>query len=618
MSTVDADILCSCGQRFIVADDGKGAPHACPSCRVLNVLPRRSARQLTPQPARGATVARSTAVLGSRTGAYGPSIGPGALLGPYRVEKNIGRGGMGHVFLAVHEDTEQRVALKVLSPELATHSDFVARFHREARLLATLDDDCVARVFFSGAADGVPFFAMEFVEGRNLEEVLRDEGRLTPTRAIELMAATARGLAAAAKRGLIHRDVKPTNLLLDAKGRLKLVDFGLARTVDSESRLTVTGAVIGTPYYLSPEQGLGKPVDVRSDIYSLGATFYHLLCGSVPFEAESPVAIIMRHVNQPPDALTKRSKHVPEPLARIVMRCMAKDPARRYQDYDELLEDLNAARTGKPVVAPPETASIVGSSPSFVVDLEDAARVLRSAGRRRRMFAFAIDFAVAAIVGAVAGRIPVAVSDLPQWLDPAMATLLGTVVYFVLAETFGGRTFGRRMFRMRVARDDGTDPGFMRNLMRAMHAIPLGIAIALLVLEDDASFPLIDRIGLPPRLTILAFYAYAALNAFVTMFADRKRTLHDLYSATGVFHEARVKRKEKRPERPVRTVPPFLALVLSIVPGLGQLANGQLGKGIVFFFGTWVLFPLGIVLWIIAAVDAYRTALDAKRGSELV
>lgn len=616
MSTVDADILCSCGHRFVVVDDGKGAPHPCPTCRVLNVLPRRASRQHTPQPAGSVTVARSTAVLGSRSGAYGSPLGPGAVLGPYRIQKNIGRGGMGHVFLAEHEDTKQRVALKVLSPELATHADFVARFHREARLLAALDDDRVARVFFSGAAEGVPFFAMEFVEGRNLEELLRDEGRLPPPRAIELMAATAQGLAAAAKRGLIHRDVKPTNLLLDAKGRLKLVDFGLARTVDSESRLTVTGTVIGTPYYLSPEQALGKPVDVRSDIYSLGATFYHLLCGSVPFEAESPVAIIMRHVHQPPDALTKRSKHVPEPLARIVMRCMAKDPTRRYQDYDELLADLDAARAGKPVVAPPESASIAGNAPSFVVDLEDAARVLRSAGRRRRVFAFAIDFAVAAIVGVVAGRLPAFVDGLPAWFDRATATLCGTVFYFVLAESFGGRTFGRRMFRMRVARDDGTDPGFARNLVRALHAIPLGIAIAWLVLEDEQSFPLLDRFGLPPRLTILAFYAYAGLNAFVTIFAEGKRTLHDLYSSTGVFHEARVKRKEKRTPRPARAVPPVLAVLLSIVPGLGQLANGQLGKGLVFFFGTWVLFPLGIVLWLIAAVDAYRTAVDAKRGSE--
>ncbi len=616
MSKVDADILCSCGNRFVVQDDGKGAPHACPTCRVLNVLPRRASRAATPQPAGSATVARSTAVLASRSAAYGSPLGPGAVLGPYRIHKNIGRGGMGHVFLAEHEETKQRVALKVLSPDLATHPDFVARFHREARLLAGLDDDCVARVFFSGAAEGVPFFAMEFVEGRNLEEVLRDEGRLPPSRAFDLMVATARGLAAAAKRGLIHRDVKPTNLLLDGQGRLKLVDFGLARTVDSESRLTVTGAVIGTPYYLSPEQGLGKPVDMRSDIYSLGATFYHLLCGSVPFEAESPVAIIMRHVNQPPDPLTKRSKHVPEPLARIVMRCMAKDPVRRYQDYDELIADLEAARAGKPIVAPPESASIVGTAPSFVVDLDDAARVLRSAGRRRRVFAFAIDFAVAAIAGVTAGKAAVFASDLPTWLDVATATMLGTVFYFVLAESFAGRTLGRRMFRMRVARDDGTPPGVLRNLIRALHAVPLGIAIAFLVLEDEASFPLIERFGLPPRLTILAFYAYAGLNAFVTMFADGKRSLHDLYSATGVFHEARVKRKDKRPARPTRVVPPMLALLLSVVPGLGQLANGQLGKGIVLFFGTWVLFPLGIVFWVIAAIDAYRTAVDAKRDAE--
>ncbi|MBI4881021.1 MAG: protein kinase [Planctomycetes bacterium] len=633
-----ADILCTCGNRFAVQDDGNGAPHPCPRCQMLNVLPRTAGKSSAGGGGAAETAVRSTEVLssvGQSVRSFAAGLPPGTLVGPYRVVKRVGRGGMGSVYEALDERAGTRVALKVLSPELAQREDFVARFHRESRVLARMSDPRIAKVFFNGAAEGLPFFAMEFIDGRNLEEILQDEGPLDPQQAVHFMAEAAVGLAAAVDHGLIHRDVKPTNLLIDGEGRLRIVDFGLAKTVDSESRLTVTGAVIGTPFYLSPEQGLGKPVDQRSDIYSLGATFYHLLGGRPPFDAESPVSIIMKHVNEPPEPLTERNARVPEPLARVVMRCIAKDPRRRYQDYDELIDDLEAIKAGEPVTAPTQETSIRRSAPSFVVvdDLDEGARVLRRASRPRRAFALALDFGVLYLAWEAAER------TLERWLGVAPLLVMPplAVLYFALGDGLGGGSVGKRFFRLRVARPNGSSPGLAGAILRALFSLPLAAALALAQgVSPESVQSLLSSLGLAARAAPASFetvrtacYALLAVDLLASLFTRRHAALHDLFSGTAVFREQQVKKRKKvrrkPPPKPAQAAdslkpddlpaPAVPAVASAIVPGLGQLLNRQGSKGIVFFVGfALTLFlasgaPLAIgAVWVLGIWEAHRTA----------
>jgi len=633
-----AEVLCTCGKRFSVQDDGRGVPHACPDCRMLNVLPRTASLEFVAGDPGNETVVRSTKVLtrvGQTVRDAVKGLPSGSVLGPYRILARIGKGGMGSVYEAMDDRMGQRVALKVLSPELAQRKDFVARFHRESRSLAELSDPRIARVFFNGAAEGLPFFAMEFIDGQNLEQILEKDGPLPPDRAVHLMSESAIGLSAAADQGLIHRDVKPTNLLLDRQGNLRIVDFGLAKAVDSESRLTVTGAVVGTPYYLSPEQGLGKNVDLRSDIYSLGATFYHLLTGDPPFDAESPVSIIMRHVNEAPELLTERNSKVPEPLARVVMRCMAKDPERRYQDYDELLEDLEALRRGDPVVAPPQAVSARRSGPSVVVmdDLDEGVSVLRRASRIRRGFALAIDFGVLSLLWLMVTRIVQGRAG----IDPLQILLPFSYLYIALGDGLGGRSIGKRLANLRVARPNGSGPGFAGAALRGLLCLPIVFMVAFsrgVGLEQVNRF--LPGIGLDVALTQRMFhlfeqsvYAAVIIDLGMSLFTKRRESLHDLLSRTSVFREQRVKRRKRKPKRhqklsrpkgpppALQDLPaPALSTLASLfVPGLGQLLNGQGSKGLVFFIGLVIAFAMSnndywfpLIVWGLNIYDANRTA----------
>lgn len=618
-----ADVNCTCGHVFAVSDDGNGAPHVCPRCKVQNVLPRR--RSSSSSAAMGGIVlgetgVRSTRVISPVAAAHQSvvqGLPAGTMVGPYRIVRRVGRGGMGSVYEAIDERSSQRVALKVLSAELSAQPDFVARFHRESRALSTFSDKRIARVFFSGAAEGVPFFAMEFVDGRNLEEILNAEGVLKPERAIEWMREIAVGLDVAAQHGLVHRDVKPTNILIDDSGQVRIVDFGLAKALDSETRLTVTGAVVGTPFYLSPEQGLSKPVDQRSDIYSLGATFYHLLAGKPPFEADNSVSIILKHVHDAVPPIRDRNPRIPESLARIVQRCLSKEPRHRYQDYDELIRDLDAAKAGEPVSAPSESA-IRRRAPQFVVvdDLEAGSLVLRRATRLRRFMALILDAAVVfAVAWLLRGRtiFDVAVGG---------ASFLFAVVYFGLGDAFGGGTLGKQMFRLRVGKSDGGSIGILRGAMRLLFLAPLAIAPVLAwksgpQLADLVAFLVeVGAIGREVARewaahTVTArnvLFAVAGLDVLVCLLAGKGAALHDLLSGTAVFREELVKHKKRTPKE--RPLDPRIPLVASIVPGFGQLVNGEMGKGLAFFIAMAITAPveLWMFTWALAAYEAWHTA----------
>ncbi len=273
--------------------------------------------------------------------------------GPYKVESRIGAGGMGIVYLALDEALQRQVALKTLLPGLAADPEFVARFKREAQSVAALNHPNLTQIYTIGQEGSLPFFAMEFIRGQSLEAVVRDRGAVEPLLAAGYILQAARGLRHAAQKNLIHRDVKPSNLMLNDEGVVKITDFGLAKAARSESQLTATGEVLGSPGYISPEQAQGQVLDARSDIYSLGATFYQLVTGRLPFEAPTPVAMIVKHLNEPLRSPRMLNPQVPFPIAACIQKMMAKRPGERFQDYDALIRELERAlATAQPAAQP--------------------------------------------------------------------------------------------------------------------------------------------------------------------------------------------------------------------------------------------------------------------------
>ena len=264
-----------------------------------------------------------------------------AQMGPYMIRGIIGTGGMGVVYQGWDERLSRNVAVKTLKPELAKEPAFCERFLREARAVASLSHPNVTQIYYIGEEEGRPFFAMEFLEGKPLDALLREEGKLPPSRAAELIRQAAQGLKAAASRGVIHRDIKPSNLVLTKEGILKVTDFGLAKMVVADSGLTLTGEVLGSPNYLAPEQASGSAADLRSDIYSLGATLYELLTGRPPFDGPTPVSIILKHVREPLRSPRQFSPELPVPLVTLTQRMLAKRPEDRPKDYDALLREMD-------------------------------------------------------------------------------------------------------------------------------------------------------------------------------------------------------------------------------------------------------------------------------------
>jgi serine/threonine protein kinase len=259
-----------------------------------------------------------------------------ASVGPYRILGELGRGGMGAVCKAYQADLDRTVALKVLAPELAEHQDAVDRFMSEARAVAQLQHPNVVAIYAIGQERGMYFFAMELVVGRTIQDLIDAHGPTSPKQAVWLTIQAARGLAAACEHGIIHRDVKPANMILGSSGDLKIADFGLAKTIHVEKGLTAAGVVVGTPEFLSPEQANGRAVDHRADIYSLGGSLVFMLSGRSPYEADTGIGMILQHVNGPVPQLD----HAPPSLNRFIARMMAKDPAARFATYRDLLNEL--------------------------------------------------------------------------------------------------------------------------------------------------------------------------------------------------------------------------------------------------------------------------------------
>src|SRR5919201_2441205 len=275
------------------------------------------------------------------TGLAGSLAGT-VLSGRYRLESKLGSGGMSTVYLARDETLERWVAAKVLHREISDQPDQIERFRREARAVAQLSHPNVVSVIDAGEDGGYPYIVFEYVDGETLKDRIDRLGRLPVDEAAAYAIEVGRGLAAAHARRLVHRDVKPQNVLIDSEGRAKVTDFGIARSLEADG-LTQTGRVLGTTDYVSPEQAMGRGVDARTDVYALGVLLYEMLTGEVPFTAETVVGVAMKHVNEDMPDAQRRRPEVSSALAAVIERSTAKDPKKRYPDMSSCLADLETA-----------------------------------------------------------------------------------------------------------------------------------------------------------------------------------------------------------------------------------------------------------------------------------
>ena len=264
------------------------------------------------------------------------------LSGRYRLEAKLGSGGMSTVYLARDETLDRSVAVKVMHREMSEQEDQLQRFRQEARAVAKLTHPNVVSVIDAGEDGGHPYIVFEYVKGETLKQRINRVGALDTQEAIAYAIEVARGLSVAHARNMVHRDIKPQNVLIDEEGRAKLTDFGISRQLEQDG-MTATGRVLGTTDYVAPEQAMGKGVDPRSDLYSLGVVLYEMLVGQVPFHADSQVGVAMKHVNEELPDVQRRRPEASAAVALVVERSTAKNPAERYQTVAEMIDDLETA-----------------------------------------------------------------------------------------------------------------------------------------------------------------------------------------------------------------------------------------------------------------------------------
>jgi beta-lactam-binding protein with PASTA domain len=295
--------------------------------------------------------------------------------GRYRLERKLGSGGMADVWLA--EDTElgRHVAIKILHERYANDEQFVERFRREATHAAGLSHQNIVSIYDRGSANGAYYIVMEYVEGRTLKELIVSRGPCPVPVAISYTRQILAALRYAHRNGIIHRDIKPHNVIVDREGRVQVADFGIARA--GASQMTEAGSIIGTAQYLSPEQARGAPVEESSDLYSTGIVLYELLTGTVPFTGETPVEIAMKHLSQPPQPPSELRHEIPDDLDLVVLRALAKEPADRYRSASAMDRDLELVTRGEPVGRETATAATVVLAGAGTLEPTQATRVAR-------------------------------------------------------------------------------------------------------------------------------------------------------------------------------------------------------------------------------------------------
>jgi beta-lactam-binding protein with PASTA domain/predicted Ser/Thr protein kinase len=344
--------------------------------------------------------------------------------GRYQVGELLGYGGMAEVHRGRDLRLGRDVAIKMLRTDLARDDTFQLRFRREAQNAASLNHPAIVAVYDTGeerAATGesLPYIVMEFVNGRTLKEVLAAEGRLMPRRALEITAEISAALEFSHRHGIIHRDIKPGNVMLTQTGQIKVMDFGIARALASgASTMTQTSAVIGTAQYLSPEQARGESVDARSDVYATGCVLYELVCGQPPFVGDSPVSVAYQHVREDAKPPSLLNRDVPPPVDSIVLKALAKNPLNRYQSAGEMRADLLRAAAGRPVYAEPvmnddDRTMVAGGRPGTGGSRQLPARVGDSRRRQGTTWAI-IGLAVLGVIAVVAVILGIMASQRPD------------------------------------------------------------------------------------------------------------------------------------------------------------------------------------------------------------
>jgi serine/threonine-protein kinase len=306
------------------------------------------------------------------------------IAGRYELLELVGRGGMSTVWKAQDRLLDRTVAIKVLHEQFTQDEEYVERFRREARSVAQLSHPNIVTVIDRGEDGGQQYIVFEYVAGRNLKQLIERQGPLPIRDALLLALQMARALGFAHDRGLIHRDVKPQNVLLNEDGQAKMTDFGIARSVDVDG-VTITGTVLGTSEYIAPEQARGQRVDALTDVYSLGVVLYELLTGGVPFHGENFVAVALRHVNEPPPDVLERRPDCPPRVAMAIERAMAKRPEDRFRSMDELVAELEACLADLDPSS--EEATMISRRPVRPAKPEDRSPVAdpgRSCGHRSR------------------------------------------------------------------------------------------------------------------------------------------------------------------------------------------------------------------------------------------
>ena len=319
------------------------------------------------------------------------------LSGRYKLEAKLGSGGMSTVYLARDQTLDRAVAVKVMHREMSEQADQLERFRQEARAVAKLSHPNVVAVIDAGEDGGYPYIVFEYVEGETLKQRIARIGALDPQEALAYAIEIARGLTVAHGRNMVHRDIKPQNVLIDSEGRAKLTDFGISRQLEQDG-MTATGRVLGTTDYVAPEQAMGHPVDPRSDVYSLGVVLYEMLVGQVPFHADSQVGVAMKHVNEGMPDVQQRRPEVSAAAALVVERATSKDPGERYGDVGEMIDDLSTALE----VEAARAGSTTGEATSVLEAVPPPKRKLSGRRRWSRLAIAALLLVVAGALAAVA------------------------------------------------------------------------------------------------------------------------------------------------------------------------------------------------------------------------